>query len=437
MASGAEQKNVVPPSGEVPQVVEHLFRHEAGRLIAALTGIFGIQNLNLAEDVVQEALVRALQLWPYYGIPDNPSAWLMRTAKNLALDVLRREKCFRDKEPQIAASMEQLAEGPALGEDVQFENEIKDDRLRLMFACCDPLIPQEAQVALALKTLCGFGTVEIGKAFLTNEAAIAKRLTRAKQRIRDAGVSFEIPTGKELTRRLDSVAQTLYLLFNEGYKASTGEKLLKEELCAEAVRLTSFLVEHPAGNKPKIHALLALMLLNAARLPARVDATGNLLRLEEQDRSVWDQSLIARGLLHLAKSAAGDELSKYHLEAGIAVCHCTAKEYRLTDWPQILSLYDRLIALDHSAIVALNRAVAVANVHGPQAGLVAVELVRKQSELDSYYLLYAVLGDFEARRGNYGAAGNYFRRSIELTEIKSEQSFLANRIQACDGQAAA
>jgi RNA polymerase sigma factor (sigma-70 family) len=432
--SEAELKTDVPLSGDVPQIVEHLFRQEASRLIATLTGIFGIQNLNLAEDVVQEALVRALQTWPYYGIPDNPSAWLMRTAKNLALDVLRREKVFREKEPQIAASMEQQPGEPDVGDEIQFENEIKEDRLRLMFACCDPLIPQEAQVALALKTLCGFGTVEIAKAFLTTEASIAKRLTRAKQRIRETGVPFEIPAGEELVRRLDSVSQTLYLLFNEGYKASTGERILKEELCEEAIRLTSFLVSHPVGNQPKTHALLALMSFNAGRLPARVDSQGNILRLEEQDRSAWDRPLIARGMFHLAQSAGGDELSKYHLEAAIAACHCAAPDYNSTDWAQILALYDQLVRLDQSAIVALNRAVAVANVHGAEASIAAVDLVRNRPELNSYYLLYAVLGDLEARRANFALAADYFRQSLKLTDVKSEQIFLASRIRACEGE---
>jgi RNA polymerase sigma-70 factor (ECF subfamily) len=417
-------------------MVEHLFRQEAAKLIATLTGIFGIQNLNLAEDVVQEALVRALQTWPYYGIPENPSAWLMRTAKNLAVDVLRREKVFRQKEPEIILSIEQLPSGHGAPQEVQFENEIKDDRLRLMFACCDPLIGAEAQVALALKTLCGFGTVEIAKAFLTTEATIAKRLTRAKQKIREAAIRLEIPVGEELERRLDSVAQTLYLLFNEGYKASTGEKLLKEELCQEAIRLTLFLVAHPAGNKPKIHALLALMLLNAARLPGRIDTQGNILRLEEQDRSRWDPALIARGMFHLAQSAAGYVLSKYHLEAAIAACHCAAPSYQATDWPQILALYDQLVTLDDSAIVALNRAVALANVHGPLAGLKALEPVRQRGELKSYYLLYAVLADFEERQANFTEAADLFRRSRDLTDLQSERSFLSKRIQACEEQVA-
>lgn len=432
--SEAQAQILTPPPGDVPQVVEHLFRHEAAQMVSTLTRIFGIQNLSLAEDVVQVALVRALQTWPYYGLPPNPSGWLMRTARNLALDTLRREKVFRDKEQQIAASMEQLAGASDSGEAIHFENEIKDDRLRMMFACCHPLIPREAQVALALKTLCGFGTLEIAKAFLTNEATIAKRLTRAKQKVREAGIPFEIPASEDLSARLDGVSQTLYLLFNEGYKASTGERLIRTELCQEAIRLTAFLVEHPAGNRPRTQALLALMFLNAARMPARLDPEGNILRLAEQDRSNWDRAMIARGMFHLAQSAMGEELSKYHLEAGIAACHCAANGCDSTDWRQILSLYDQLVALDNSAVVALNRAVAVANVHGPDAGIEAVQAIQDRGQLDSYYLLYAVLGDFEARRCNFSTGAGYFRQSLELTPLKSEQMFLLKRIQACESQ---
>src|SRR5436309_5882046 len=274
------------PAG-VSQLVEHLFRHESGKMVATLTGIFGIEHLNLAEDVVQEALARALQTWPYRGVPENPAAWIMRASRNLALDVVRRERVFRAKEAEIAQLMER--DGSA-GETATFsEHEIADDRLRMMFVCCHPVIPSEAQVALALKTLCGFSVAEISHAFLTTEAAIAKRLTRAKQKIQEAHVPFEIPAGDELARRLDSVLQSLYLLFNEGYKASSGEKLVRGELCEEAIRLTELLAQHPAGNHPKTHALLALMLFNAARLAAREDDQGNLLRLEEQDRTRWDQ----------------------------------------------------------------------------------------------------------------------------------------------------
>src|SRR6267378_3554886 len=219
-----------PPSGEISQLTEHLFRQEAGKLVSVLTGIFGIDRLQLAEDVVQEALIRALQTWPYYGIPNNPAAWLTQTAKNLALDLIRREKLFRDKEPDIVATLEQWPSSLVAGNAPWFEHDIQDDRLRMMFMCCHPLVPADAQVPLALKTLCGFSVTEISRAFLTSDAAIAKRVTRAKQKIQEAHVPFEIPVGDELTRRLDGVLRSLYLLFNEGYKASSGSKLVREEL---------------------------------------------------------------------------------------------------------------------------------------------------------------------------------------------------------------
>src|SRR5262245_40924345 len=284
---------------DIPGLTEHLFRHEAGKLVSILTGIFGTARLQLAEDVVQEALIRALQTWPYYGIPKNPAAWLTQTAKNLALDLIRREKLFQDKEPEIISFVEQWSADLRPDEAVSFDTEIEDDRLRLMFACCHPLIPQESQTALALKTLCGFSPAEIAKAFLTTEAAVAKRLTRARQRIRDQRIPFEIPSGDEMPVRLDSVLQTLYLLFNEGYKASSGLSLVREELCLEAIRLGTLLSAHPVGNQPRVHALVALMLLNGARLRARTDADGNILRLEDQDRLLWDKSMIAQGFWHL------------------------------------------------------------------------------------------------------------------------------------------
>jgi RNA polymerase sigma-70 factor (ECF subfamily) len=320
----SEATSRVPPPGEVTQVVDHFFRHESGKMISTLTRIFGVEQLNRAEDVVQETLVRALQTWPYYGIPRNPAAWIMQVAKNLALDLIRRDKVFHNKENEIARLMEHGSD-PTAENSVFAEHHINDDRLRMMFTCCHPMISQEAQVALALKTLCGFSAAEIARAFLTSEAAIAKRLTRAKQSIHEARVRFEIPVGEELTRRLDGVLQTLYLLFNEGYKASIGEQLIREELCHEAIRLGTLLAEHPAGNQPRAHALLALTLLNGARLAARLDGEGNIVRLEEQDRSRWDQPMIARGMYHLMQSTAGDEATEYHLQAGIAACHCAAR----------------------------------------------------------------------------------------------------------------
>ncbi len=430
--TSSEITSGVQPPGEVTHVLEHLSRPEAGKMVSTLTRIFGAKHLNLAEDVVQEALARALQTWPYYGIPRNPGAWITQVSKNLALDVIRREKVFRNKEIEIARFMGQRSESSTGEDSVSSEDEIRDDRLWMMFVCCHPLVPQEAQVALALKTLCGFSTAEIARAFLTSEAAIAKRLTRAKQKIREVRVPFELPAWEELRERLDGVLQTLYLLFNEGYKASGGESLIRIELCHEATRLGALLAEHPTGNRPRTHALLALMLLNGARLPARVDIDGNILLLKEQDRSSWDQTMIARGLFHLMRSTEGDEVSEYHLQAGIAASHCAAKDYESTDWRRILSLYDRLIDMDDSPVVALNRAVAVANVHGPRAGIEAVEAIQNREQLNSYYLLYAVLGEFQALLSNRQAAVNYFRKSLELATIKSEQMFLSKRLRTLE-----
>ncbi len=425
-----DQPEAQQETREVSRIVEHLFRHEGAKMVAMLTGIFGVEHLNLAEDVVQEALARALQTWPFYGVPQNPAAWIMRASRNLALDVVRRQKVFREKEAEIIRVMDRPDASP--DQTVLLDQEIADDRLRMMFVCCHPVVPADAQVALALNTLCGFGVTEISRAFLTSDAAIAKRLTRAKQKIREERVPFQIPEGEELTRRLDTVLHALYLLFNEGYKASSGENLVRVDVCEEAVRLAGLLAQHPSGNRPKTHALLALMLLNAARIPARVDDEGNLLRLQEQDRTRWNKSMIARGMRHFAQSATGEELTEYHLQAGIAASHCAAQDYDSTDWPQILSLYDKLIGFDSSPIVALNRAVVVANIHGPQAGLDALTQMDGLDKLESYYLLYAVLGEFEERLNHFAAAANHFRKALDLAELKSERAFLSKRLEACE-----
>ena len=424
------QDTSLSSEGGVSGLTEHLFRHESGKMVSILTGIFGIERLQLAEDVVQEAMVRALQTWPYYGVPKNPAAWLTQTAKNLALDVIRREKNFHEKQAQIIGTFEQWS-GDGHGEEAAFENELRDDRLRLMFACCHPVIPQEAQTALALKTLCGFSPAEIAKAFLTTEAAIAKRLTRARQKIREWRVQFEIPSGEDMQPRLNGVLQTLYLLFNEGYKASSGPALIREELCREAIRLTVLLASHPAGNQPRVHALAALMLFNGSRFGARLDEEGNILRLEHQDRARWDKTLIAQGMFHLARSATGGELSEYHLQAGIAAVHCAAKDFASTDWSQILALYDQLIELDDSPVVALNRAVALAQVHGPRAGIEAIEKMRHQQTLESYYLLYAVLAEFEYQLSDFQAAAAHLRKALQFTELESERSLLTQRLREC------
>jgi RNA polymerase sigma factor (sigma-70 family) len=426
---GQDQGSRAAVGGAIPRLAEHLFRHEAGKLVSVLTGIFGLERLHLAEDVVQDALIRALKTWPFYGVPKNPAAWLTQTAKNLALDVLRREKRFSEKQSDVAAWMEQTA-GSVDEEPPGFQSEIQDSRLRLMFACFHPSLPEEAQTALALKTLCGFSPADIAKAFLTTEAAIAKRLTRARQRIAELQIPFAIPAGPDLKPRVDGVLHTLYLLFNEGYKASSGEHLIKEDLCQEAVRLATLLASHPAGDLPRTHALLALMLFNQARVPGRTDHAGNLVPLAEQNRSKWDRSMIALALTHLARSASGDAASVYHLEAAIAACHATAVEGS-TDWVRILELYDRLVAMDSSPVIALNRAVAVANVRGAEAGIEAVGAIPGGKALADYHLLHAVLGELECRRENWEAASRHLRAAMALTSLKSEQDHLAKRLEVC------
>jgi RNA polymerase sigma factor (sigma-70 family) len=389
------------------------------------------------EDAVQEALLKALRQWSFGKTPPNPGAWLIQVAKNQALDVLRRDSRFREKESEIAAAIEQhpaLSRQPA----VRFTTaEIRDDQLRMIFACCHPELSDEARVALTLKILCAFSVGEISRAFLVSPETVAKRLTRARDRLREAGVPFEIPAGPELSRRLGSVLNVLYLLFNEGYNASQGEVLIRRELCNEAIRLGTLLPEHPAGDDPAMHALLALFLFQAARFSARLDGDGDILRLPEQDRSRWNQEMIAKGILHLNRSAAGEKASGFHLQAGIAACHCVAKNYEATDWARILSLYDLLSKVNDSPVVALNRAVAVARVHGPNAGLKAVAAIKNREALQNYYLLYAVQAELSLQANELGQAEESYRRALPLTNLGAEKSFLRKRLDRCkkEGQA--
>lgn len=418
-----------PPATNPAGLVEHFFRHETGRLHGALVRLLGVQNLSLAEDVAQEAMLRALHNWSMGGVPPNPSAWIMRVALNLGRDALRHQRMSAAKEPAIITHQEVTASPIPVAATTESGSEIRDDALRLMFVCCHPSVAPDAQVILALKVLCGFDTGEIARAFLSSDAAIEKQLTRTKQRIQEAGLAFEIPEGEDLAPRLNGVLATLYLLFNEGYKASSGDQLLREDLCREAIRLTALLVEHPVGRTPRAHALLALMLLTAARFPSRIDENGALLRLHDQDRSKWDQRLIDRGLKYLGEAARGSELSEYHLQAGIAAIHCTTPDYAATDWKQILRHYDELYRIKSSPIVALNRAVAVAHVHGPQAALAAIATIPQREKLESHYLLHAVIGELHWRLGHENAAAESFRRSLGLAHVGPEQAYLTRMLE--------
>ncbi len=414
--------------GEVNLLVDHLFRHKTAQVISTLTRIFGIEHLDLAEDVVQETLLKALRQWPFSGVPKNPGGWILHSAKNLAIDILRREALFRDKADQIAYQLEE--EMRSASDDFD-DSELKSDQLRMMFTCCHPALSQEVKVALMLKTLCGLSTEEIAKAFLTQEATIAQRLVRAKRKIRDEKISFEMPPVPELAERLNPILQVLYLLFNEGYNSHGGENLICDELCAEAIRLAMLLAEHPVGDVPIVHALLALMMLQASRLPARIDAQGRLLLLAEQDRSLWDRDLISRGLYHLERSGAGNELTIYHLQAGIAAFHATAASYESTDWKNILSFYDTLSTLDRSPVVALNRAVALAMIDGPKAGIDAAKKIKDDPSLQSYYLLHATFGELYMQLGDQQAAGNYYMTALRLAGTEPERRFLIDKLQAC------
>ena len=418
---------------EVYEVTENLFRQESARLVSVLAGIFGPDQLRWAEDLAQEALVRALRTWPYQGIPRNPAAWLTQTAKNLALDLIRRETLFRNKSTEITMAVEQWS-ADSTSPPPAGQSELRDDRLRLMFICCHPDISLSSQIALALKTLCGFSPGEIAQAFLTTEVAIEKRLTRARQKIRELNLPFELPPGEKLPTRLDAVLQTIYLLFNEGYKASTGNTLVRADLSAEAIRLANLLLQNPLTAQPKVHALLALLLLNSARFGARSDSAGNLLRLKEQDRRLWDKRLTQAGVFHLEQSAEGDELSSYHLQAAIAACHNTASDHQSTDWARILYLYDQLTLLDNSPIIVLNRAVALAQVHGPEAGLADLERVQGNPTLRAYYLFHAVLAEFASQLGRFEAAAKHFQTALSLSSLPSERAFLAARLREAESR---
>jgi RNA polymerase sigma factor (sigma-70 family) len=412
------------------ELAEHLFRHEAGRMVATLTRIFGVHNLHLAEDVVQDAFCRALEVWKFRGVPDNPSAWLMAAAKNRAVDVLRRERTARTFAPELTRLLEsEWTLVPTIQE--QFEpRAIKDDQLRMMFSCCHPDLSTEVQVTLILKTLCGFAVSEIAHALLSSEDAMEKRLARARKTLRDSGTFVEL-TVADIPRRLEAVYQALYLLFNEGYHGTSSKGTVRQELCQEALRLAGILSEHSQGKRPKTHALLALMSFGAARLPGRMDEDGNLLQLELQDRSRWDQVLIKRGVEYLENASTGAEVSVYHLEAAIAAAHCAAPSYAETDWAKILSYYDLLYRLRPSPIIALNRAIALGKACGLEEGLSALKNIQKSALLKDYPFYSAAQGEFHSLAGRSAEAAKHFEKALKLARSPSENDFFERKLKAC------
>lgn len=411
---------------------DHLFRRESGRITATVARIFGVHNLALAQDVVQEAFCRALEIWPFRGIPDNPSAWLMLTAKNCALDVLRRERTARDFAPELTNVLQsEWTLAPAM-EELFAPQEIKDDLLRMMFSCCQPRVPELAQVALILHVLCGFSVDEIAGAFVSGHAAIEKRLIRGKKALAQSRRLFDVSTADVFATRLPAVQRALYLLFNEGYHGASPKAAVRAELCGEAIRLTAILLQHPFGATPSTYALAALMTLNAARLPARVDASGNLVALTDQDRSQWDWQRVAEGMKLLELSTPGTDLSAYHIEAAIAAIHTGAPRTEDTDWRTIVSLYDVLMTLTPTPVVALNRAIAIAQVDGPERGLTEIQAIADRDRLSTYPFYLATLGELELRRGQPARARTHFEAALERARSPMERRFIEQRIRACE-----
>src|ERR1700761_8471950 len=418
--------------GRDREPLDHLFRRESGRMVAALTRLFGVHNLALAEDVVQEALCRALEVWKLRGMPDNPGAWLMATAKNQALDVLRRERTARTFAPELGRLLESEWTLTPVVEEALGPLAIRDDELRMMFSCVHPRLPQEAQVALVLHILCGFSIREIAGAFLSSEAAIEKRINRAKKVLAGSKRLFEISGSEDFLTRLSAVQHALYLLFNEGYHGSSPHLIVRSELCGEAIRLGTILLDHQLAATPRSYALVALMCLHAARLPARIDESGSLSLLGDQDRSQWDADLITEGQKLLDLSATGEELSEFHIEAAIAWFHAVAPTAEDTNWGQIVQLYDTLLTLRPSPVVELNRAIAIGQHKGPREGLDAIDAISDRERLESYPFYPIALGELEFRCSRFAVARAHFNKALALTRNPTERRFVEQRMDACD-----
>ncbi|HTH58061.1 MAG TPA: sigma-70 family RNA polymerase sigma factor [Cyclobacteriaceae bacterium] len=409
-------------------MISHLFRREAGKMASVLTRLLGPDQLDAAQDIVQDALLKAMEVWPFHGIPENPSAWLYKVAKNKAIDYLRSNQT---KTKILAELQNELKSGWGMSSRMNQlfkDEEIQDSVLRMMFVCCHPSIPQESQIALTLKTLGGLTSLEIGHAFLTSEETITKRIFRAKEKIKEERLSVEVPVKAELIVRMDSVLKVLYLLFNEGYNSSHPDILVREELCEEAMRLCYLLIQNKETNLPKVRALIALMCLQAARFPSRVNEAGAKILLQDQDRSKWNKALIQQGLNFLRDAFSGDQLTEYHVEAAIASVHSVAADFSNTNWTELLKLYETLYEMKPSPMVELNKAIALGYARTPQEGIEALE---KIIGLEDHYLYLASLGNFHVMRGDKILARKLFGEAMTRTASKTEIELLKRKIDAC------
>jgi RNA polymerase sigma-70 factor, ECF subfamily len=409
-------------------LIEHLFRHQAGRVVARLTRLLGPANVELAEDAVQEALVRAVQTWPYQGVPDNPAGWIYKVAHNIAIDIVRRDRTFSAKGDAIVAELSRS--GTISAGEADVDDEIRDDELRMIFMCCHPEISPDARVALSLKIIGGFSVREIARAFLCDDAAIAQRVVRAKRQIRERQLTLDLPSAGDLAHRLDSALDVIYLMFNEGYSAHEGAALVRQDLCFEALRLGRIVAASPLAE-PRVHALVALMALQAARFPARVDMVGDLVPLEDQDRRQWDERLIAIGFRHFDRSMAGETVSPFHVQAAIAATYARALSDEAVDWRVVLDLYDQLLAIHPSPIVMLNRAVAVSRVQGAAAGLAALDPLDNNPMLRHYHLLMSVRGQLLLEVGRPAEARAAFEAALACDCSDPERRFLERKLALC------
>jgi len=416
-------------SKDVQALVDHLFRHEAGRMVAILTRLFGIHNLELAEDVLQDTLHQALKDWSLGSVPDNPSGWLMVVAKRKAINAIRREQLRRSFATDMDVLLKSEWTAVYTMEQVFLEDEIKDSQLRMIFTCCHPALPMEGQLALTLKTLCGFNIPEIAAALLTTESNINKRLYRAKEKIRNELIQFTVPAGLNLVPRLDAVLLVIYLLFNEGYNSSGDNAVIRQDLCLEAIRLGMLLTEKPVTNEyPPVYALLALLCLHSARFEARIDTNNSLVVLEEQDRGLWNKELINQGLQFLSQSAGGEQVTAYHLEAAIAAEHCLAADFAATNWNRIYDYYIALERLKPSSVIQLNLAIVIGKKDGPGAAIGLLHELETHRALEGYYLLSAALGEFYQQTGKKVEANAYFRKAQTLTKSAAIREVLEKKM---------
>ncbi len=409
-----------PVPEELSRTIETLYRSESGRVLATLVRLLG--DLDLAEESMHEAFAAALELWPRSGIPENPRPWLISTARFKAIDAMRRRARFDGAQRDLLAHMESHVNDASLETD-----EIEDDRLRLIFTCCHPALPPEGQVALTLREVCGLTTEEIARAFLVTPATLAQRIVRAKAKIREASIPYEVPGPSELPARLDAVLKVIYLVFNEGYSAGAGAEVTRAELTGEAIRLGRLLTE--LQPEPEVIGLLALMLLQESRRRARTSRTGELILLEQQDRSLWNREQIAEGLALVERALSSRRFGRYTLQAAIGAVHAEAESAGATDWRQIVVLYDNLLRIEPSPVVRLNRAVALAMRDGPEAGLRHMDAVLEDGELRNYYLLHSARADMYRRLGRTEEARASYERALALTQQEPERQFLRDRIR--------